>query len=166
VDEDTRAIEREITVEREALGSSLRELEYQARTMTDWRHHYRNHTGAALGATFGAGVLLGLLVPARSKSAPREYSREYLDIGESWEPERAPQTRRRESNFGFRGLKSLSQNTRAGRQVSDTAVGIFDTLVGLAATKAVELVANFIPGFRDEYHSRHGSRPRTADSRF
>jgi hypothetical protein len=138
--------------------------------MTDWRHHYRNHTGAALGLTFGAGVLLGLMVPGRDRSPSREYDdhahgAEYASE-DVWEPERAPESRHRQRNLGFRGLKTLSQNTRAGRQVSDTAAGIFDALIGVAAAKAVELVAGLVPGFRDEYHARHSSRPRTADSRF
>lgn len=171
MDEDTRAIEREILVEREELSGNLRELESHARQFTDWRTHYRRHTGAALAVTFGAGVLLGLMVPARVASSARFVdSREHWEPG--WEPEESPRRRRSTGQMGrtaIRGLKNLTQTSRAGQQLADTAAGIFSALIGVASQKAIEVVSQLVPGFRDEFQSRHAggmNTPRYGDSRF
>ena len=173
MDEDTREIEREILVEREELTGTLRELETHARQLTDWRRHYRRHTGTALGVTFGVGVALGLMMTSPN-GAPRRSTIRASSSPESWEPgwesEEAPLRRRhRTTNAAVRGLKSLSQTTRAGQQLGDTAAGILNALLGVATAKAVEVVSNLIPGFRDEYQTRRGglgATPRYGDSRF
>ena len=172
MDEDTREIEREILVEREELTGTLRELETHARQLTDWRRHYRRHTGTALGVTFGVGVALGLMMTSPN-GAPRRATIRASSSPESWEPgwepEEASLRQRHRSNAAVRGLKSLSQTTRAGQQLGDTAAGILNALLGVATAKAVEVVSNLIPGFRDEYQTRRGglgATPRYGDSRF
>jgi len=170
VDEDTRAIEREILVEREELSGNLRELESHARQFTDWRTHYRKHTGAALAVSFGAGVLLGLMVPAPAHHASRFVdTREHFEPG--WETDESPRPRRTREmgTAAMRGLKNLTQSSRAGQQIADTAASIFSALVGVASQKAIDAVAQFVPGFRDEFQARHGggmNTPRYGDSRF
>jgi len=158
VDEDTSAIEREIYEERQELNGNLQELEYQAKALVDWRRYYRNHTGTVLAAVFGGGLLLGYM-SARPSSSPYRRS---LAAREPWSDGSETRTRpHRERNFNMQRLKDISQNTRAGRQLSDTLSGIFDALIGVASTKAVQLVSQNIPGFRDEFESRQGHRRRT-----
>jgi hypothetical protein len=173
VDEDTRAIEREILVEREELSGTLRELESHARQLTDWRRYYRKHTGAALGATFGAGMVAGLIT-RKSNGASRRSTRRVQATSSpeswepGWEPDETPVVRQRRSSAAVRGLKNLSQTTRAGQHLADTAAGILNALLGVVSAKAVDVVSHLVPGFRDEYHSRRGvaGSSRYGDSRF
>jgi uncharacterized membrane protein YqjE len=67
VGEITHEIEREIRDSREDLGRNLNELEDKARELADWRSHYRNHSGAFLGAAFAAGAIAAMAtIPASS----------------------------------------------------------------------------------------------------
>jgi hypothetical protein len=152
VDDNTRDIEREIYEEREELGDSLRSLRHQARSYTDWRRQYQDHTGGALALAFTGGIVLGLLT-ARS----REESAELRDR-DLFETEDVPRhlvdgPEQRRSLFTIRGLKDF-QDTHAGRQLSDTLYGVLDVLIGVASAKAIQMVADLVPGFRDEYEAR------------
>jgi len=132
-------------------------LQVQARALTDWRRHYRNHTGPILAAAFTSGVALGMLSRGMGRkervSAFIGDGAEY-DVGEY---PRFTETPRALSagNLG-RNLKHLSQNTRAGRQMSDLFQGVLDALIGVASGKAVDLLGNFVPGFRHEFEARRG----------
>jgi hypothetical protein len=158
VDENTREIEREIIEEREELGDNLRELQDQARALTDWRRHYRNHTGAAIAVAFSSGVALGLLSAGIGRGERFEPDTDTeFDVGDYPRFTETPRTSR---NLG-RNLKHLTQNTRAGRQVSDLFQGILDALIGVASGKAVDLMGDFIPGFRHEFENRRGPHTST-----
>ncbi|HYN07133.1 MAG TPA: hypothetical protein VES67_07060 [Vicinamibacterales bacterium] len=136
--EDTREIEREIRAERDNLGRNLHELQRQTRDLTDWRAHYRNHSGAVLAAAFGGGLIIGLL------SAPR---------GRERVPSEAPRTRFRPAGLG--ALRALGDNPRARQQVGETWGRILDTLIGVASAKAIDVLGSYVPGFRHEFESRH-----------
>ena len=132
---DTRRIEDEIRAERQQLDRNLHTLESKARELTDWRGHYRRHAGAALAIAFGLGVLLG--TGGRRGTASRR-------------PMATPHTVR----AGFNPLKIISDNPRARQQVDETWQNILETLVAMAAAKAVQWVSSLVPGFRDEYEAR------------
>lgn len=135
--EDTGQIERQIRAERSNLDRNLQELQSQARALIDWRTHYRKHAGATLAVAFGGGLLIALIARRRRSTAPREAV--------------APRPR----IAGLGALKALGDSPRARRQVNETWDQILSTLVGVGSAKAIDLIGSVVPGFRDEYASRH-----------
>ena len=142
--ENTSQIEREIRAERTELGRNLRELETQARTMTDWRSHHRNNPGLFMGLAFSGGLVLGLLSMPTRRSATRDFE----SVESYEEPFDAPAPPRRRLR-----VPRVVAETRdlAGRQLGQTWEHIAAALLGVASAKAVEVVAEMIPGFRDHY---------------
>jgi hypothetical protein len=142
VGEDTRQIEEEIRAERANLGRNLDELKTQARALTDWRTHYRNHTGPTLGIAFGGGLMLAFLTsrPSRVHHEPDAPRPRHVDFG---------------------ALKALGDSPRARPQVGEAWEQILEALIGVAAAKAIDWIGKAVPGFRDEYESRQGSAGAT-----
>ena len=140
--ENTSQIEREIRAERTELGRNLRELETKARDIADWRTHHRNHPGLFLGLAFSGGVLLGLLAtPSRRPTTAYADDVDH-DLFDSPAPPRRQ----------FRVPRVVAETGNlAGRQLGQTWEHIASALLGVASAKAVELVAEVIPGFRDHY---------------
>jgi hypothetical protein len=127
-------IERELAAERDDLGRNLSELEIKARQLTDWRHHYRNHPAALLGAAMATGVVLGIVAGgSRRGSSPAE------SHGLTADPQ-APRPRNR----------ALSRIEQDWHHISDA-------LMGVASAKVMEFVGNLVPGFHDELHRQRGS---------
>ncbi len=58
--ENPDEIKRHIDSERGALSANLNELEYRVKAATDRRAQFREHTMAALGVAFGAGLIIAL----------------------------------------------------------------------------------------------------------
>jgi hypothetical protein len=58
-------IESEIERSREDLRANIEELEARVRNLTDWRKHFREHTGAMVVAAMVGGLLLSLLIGKR-----------------------------------------------------------------------------------------------------
>jgi hypothetical protein len=141
VGEDARAIEEQIRAERNDLGRNIDQLQQRARAMTDWRTQYRNHAGVSLALAFGGGVALGLLA-RRGSSVPR-FDRPDL------EPARPA---------GFNPLKAIGENPKVKRQVGEVWDEILEALITIASAKAVDLLGSVVPGFRDEYETRHARR--------
>lgn len=142
--EITNQIEQEIRTKRDHLGRNLDELEDKARELADWRTHYRNHSPAFLGAAFGLGIVLGLATISRRQPTP-DYGDFDTDVSHDPYPMR-PAARRPERGTGT-AAKAL-------RQVGETWEQIADALVRTAAVKAIDLVAEFVPGFRDNVRRR------------
>jgi hypothetical protein len=139
VGQDTSQIEREIRGERDELGRNLHELQSHAKSLVDWRTHYRNHTGVSLAVAFGGGALIALMATRRASGA-RHVARQ-----------EAPWTERRP--VGYRALKALDR-PRAKQQVGETWDHVLESLVAVLSAKAVEAIGSFVPGFREEYSSR------------
>ena len=139
--ENTSQIEREIRAERTELGRNLRELETKARDMTDWRTHHRNNPGLFMGMAFSGGFVFGLLTLPSRRTATRDFE----SYEEPFEAAAAPRPKLR--------VPRVLTETRdlAGRQLGQTWEHIASALLGVASAKAVELVAEMIPGFRDHY---------------
>ena len=138
--ESTSKIERDIVAERNELGRNLQLLETKARSLADWRTHFRNHPFALMGVALGGGALLGLLT--RGGGGPQaEFQEERLV-----EPE--------ESTYkGPSMFASSAQHAR--RQFGDTWDHIAETLLAVASAKAISFIASKVPGFREEYSARH-----------
>jgi hypothetical protein len=146
VGEITNQIEQEIRQKRDHLGRNLDELEGKARELADWRTHYRNHSPAFLGAAFGLGVVLGLAAMSRRQPTPDHGD---LDTDMSHDPYPArPAARRAERGTG------TGTAGKALRQVGETWEQIADALVRTASMKAIELVGEFVPGFRENVRKR------------
>lgn len=132
--ENTNQIEREIAMERAELGRNLEDLEQKAKALTDWTVHYRNRPGLFLGAAVGTGMLLGALT-----------------AGE-------------ESVRTVRGSQVLARPVRErsakADHVIDTWTHISDAFVGLATAKVIDVISEFIPGFRDQYERHVGPSPQ------
>jgi hypothetical protein len=171
VGEITTQIEKDIGLEREALGRNLDELEARARVLADWRTHYRNHAAAALGLSFGAGIVLGLLaVPSRDRRRQGRYwpgdadaslsdvdaplsdldaSVEFasdVDAGSAAPPRRPGSLRR--------GIAAIGASEGAGRvrhQAEDTVQRIVEALVAVASAKLVDFVSGVVPGFSEHF---------------
>ena len=147
--EDSSQIEQRILAERAHLGRNLDELESRARDMADWRTHFRNHPGAAVGLAFGAGMALGMLaVPA---SDPRDAGGETADASD--EPYRPRRT------HALAAIAAGVGGDRAKQQIGATWERIADALLGVAAARAVAFVGELVPGFRDHFDNS----ARTAD---
>lgn len=129
--EITSEIERDIVTERSELGRNLEELETKARALADWRTHYRNHAGLALGVVFGTAVVAGALI-GRSRT-PRVHTPRPERVARPSEP-REP--------------------SRYRRHLEETWQGVTAALLGVATAKAIDVVSDLVPGFRDHYGQR------------
>lgn len=142
--EDTHEIERQIKAERSDLGRNLQELEHKAKALTDWRMHYRTHTAMALGLAFGGGLVLGLVTGGGRNGSIGRYTADGVeDLGTI---EREPGR--------FQAISLAARRSGVGQRVrqrlDETWPSIVDALVGVGAAKAVDLIARYVPGFREQ----------------
>jgi|KBSSwiStaDraftv2_1062776.scaffolds.fasta_scaffold07306_3 hypothetical protein len=141
--ESTSQIERDIAAERNELGRNLQLLENKARSLADWRTHFRNHPFAMVGLALGGGVLLGALT---SGVAAGDQDEEFIDEQTEAEP-----------RFS-RPSALASSAARARRQLGDTWDHIADALLAVASAKAIEFVGEKVPGFREQFSAKHPER--------
>jgi hypothetical protein len=140
VGEDTNRIEQEIRERRAGLGRNLDELQDKARDLADWRTHYRGHTGAFLGVALGAGFLLALAaIPSRQLNRREAALRDVTH-----DPNYVDALRR------YNQSQDLGTVARAARQLGHTWDEITDGLVRTASAKALQVVAEIVPGFSDQ----------------
>jgi hypothetical protein len=138
--ESTSKIERDIAAERNELGRNLQLLETKARSLADWRMHFRKHPFALMGIALGGGALLGLLT---SGTGARQAEFEEERFVEREEP----------AHRGPSMFASSAEHAR--RQFGDTWDHIAETLLAVASAKAISFIASRIPGFREEFSARH-----------
>ena len=143
--ESTSQIERSIAAERNELGRNLQLLENKARSLTDWRTHFRNHPFAMMGAALGGGVLLGVLTSGIGAGAGT--ASDYMEEN-AYEPDEFHAAAAGPSPFAMSAA-------RARRQFGDTWDHIAEALLAVASAKAIEFVARKVPGFREEYSAQH-----------
>lgn len=143
--EITNQIEQEIREHRSDLGRNLGELQDKARELADWRTHYREHSRIFLGAAFGTGLLLGLTTLSKRQSSARDFEPDTSH--DPFPPKRA-------------GFTSRNQTVvRAQRHFGETWEQIADGLLRLASAKAIEFVAEMVPGFSDHLDGSDRQRP-------
>lgn len=139
--ESTGQIERDIAAERHELGRNLQLLENKARSLTDWRTHFRNHPYALMAVALGGGALLGVLTNGmRRLEAPELEEERFLDL--------------EDTGYSHPSAWAVSA-ARARRQFGDTWDHIAEALLAVASAKAIQFVAEKVPGFRDEFAARH-----------
>jgi hypothetical protein len=131
MDRATERIGQEIDRERELMRSNLAELEDRVRSVIDWRRQFAGHPEAWLAAAFGGGLLIALLV-RRPAGSPRviEYS------SNATPPPAHGAQRRREISLVWRTIESA--------------------LIGVAAAKLKDTIAEVLPGFREQLARREG----------
>jgi hypothetical protein len=144
--ESTSKIERDIVAERNELGRNLQLLETKARSLADWRTHFRNHPFALMGVALGGGALLGLLTRGGGSQQGEFEEERLIEPEESAYPEES-------ANKVPSMFASSAQHAR--RQFGDTWDHIADTLLAVASAKAINFIASKIPGFREEFSARH-----------
>lgn len=127
--ESSKEIVSRIDNARQALEINFEELETKVKTATDWRHHYEQHALTWVGAALLGAAMLGL-----SSARPRAH-RPGLD---------SSATPRERSRVGSAFLGVL-----------DDATGV---LLGVAASKIQAVIADVVPGFREEFDRRHPTR--------
>ena len=140
--ESTNQIERDIAAERNELGRNLQLLENKARALTDWRMQFRKHPFALMAVALGGGALLGVLTSGlKGVEQASEYDEErYL------EPE--------DTHYS-RPSRFAASAAQARRQFGDTWDHIAEALLAVASARAIQFVANKVPGFREEFASRN-----------
>ena len=138
--ESTSQIERDIVAERNELGRNLQLLESKAKSLADWRTYYRSHPFAMMALALGGGALLGVLTSGRPR---RSSSGDQFSTVRDGEPD-YPTT----SRFS-------SSAAQIRRQFGDTWDHIAEALIGVAAAKAIDFVSEKVPGFREQFATRH-----------
>ena len=138
MDRATERIERQIDREREMLRANLEELEDRVRAVVDWRRHFRTRPALWMGCALGGGLLIALATaPRTGGSRPRALHGvgEPPGIGEA--PRTTSEHRRREISRAWRAIETA--------------------LIGVAAAKLKDTLAQVLPGFREQLARREGS---------
>jgi hypothetical protein len=140
--ESTSQIERDIVAERNELGRNLQLLENKARSLTDWRTHFHNHPYALMAVALGGGALLGVLTNGmrRFEAAPELEEERFLE----------PEDTRYSTPSAF-----ATSAARARQTFGDTWDHIAEALLAVASAKAIQFVAQKVPGFREEFAALH-----------
>jgi hypothetical protein len=139
MDRATDRIEQHLDDERRALRSNLEELEDRVRSTLDWRRQFRGNTAAFLGLAVGGGLLIGLMT-ARRRAVPAALEHPRRPAGGPASPYRASpysDHRRRQLSLAWRGIESA--------------------LIGLAASKLKDTLADMLPGFREQLARGQGN---------
>lgn len=131
MNDDTSDLQRDLEAERASLSRNLDELADRARNLTDWRAHVRAHPLQAVGLGVGAGVVLAMLMGRRS-----------------------PPSARRPAAAATKG-PDLNGRLREGdlalAPAHQTVDRIVDALVGVAITKALQVIGDVVPSFVEHF---------------
>ena len=142
MDRATDRIEQHLDQERQALLSNLSELEDRVRSAVDWRRQFRSNTAALLGLACASGLLVGLMT-ARRTHAPSAL--EYSTNSGGKPATHYGDHRRRELSLAWRSIESA--------------------LIGLAAARLRDTLANLLPGFGEQFARREGNGDKRDGSR-
>ena len=137
MDRATERIEWEIDRERAVLRSNLLELENRVKSAVDWRRYFESNTPLWIGIAFGSGLLLALAASRRA-----------------YPPERAAYPRMSGSPQMSASLEHYEHRRRAISRAWGT---IESALIGMAAAKLKDTLAQVLPGFREHLAPREGN---------
>ena len=113
---------------------------------SNWQVYFRNHPDAFLAAAASAGLVAGLLSVGsggRRRPQPVRADTELASDPDAGFDMPAVEPSRR---FRDRGPKA--------REIADTWDHMPDALIGVAIAKALDVVAHYVPGFREHYDRR------------
>jgi hypothetical protein len=140
MDRDTDRVKQHLDHERRALRSNIAELEHRVRSAVDWRTQFRGNTAAFLGFACACGLLIGMLTARRTR-APAGLEYPTTEGGRPATP--YGDHRRRQASLAWRSIESA--------------------LIGLAAARLKNTLANLLPGFREQL-ARHDGDGYKRDS--
>ena len=135
--ETTDQIETHIETKQDDLRSNLEELEDKVKSVTDWRHQFRNNPGLMLGLAFGGGMLL-----AGVMRRPRRPAQEH------------PRAEEHRVNAGAvmgREPRRLDGRRTQLRQIWEDIQG---ALIAAASSKITDTLAGAVPAFREHFGAR------------
>ena len=131
-------IKRSIDVQRDNLGRDIQELEDRVRTTFDWRAQFQKNPMTMIGAAFGGGVLLAVLLGNRRRGRGRS-------------PYAESPGRSEHVDFSTREHERHPGTTYQRQKALDTWDNIKGALIGVAATRFRSLLGEAIPGFTEQY---------------
>jgi hypothetical protein len=124
--ETTDQIAAHIEDTRHDLGSNLRELEQKVKSVTDWKQHFQKNPLTMVGVAFGGGIVLASMMGGKRRSRP-----------------------------GVSPLAAGPQPHAGTDQQKYKAMETWDNIkgaiIGVAATRFKDFVAEVIPGFQEQY---------------
>ena len=136
MDRSTERIEGEIDRERAVLRANLVELENRVKSAVDWRRYFESDPPLWIGVAFGTGLLLALAASRRAYTPEREA---YLRMG------------------GSPHLSASLEHYDHRRRALSRAWGTIESaLIGMAAAKLKDTLAQVLPGFREQLARRDG----------
>jgi hypothetical protein len=161
--ETTDQIRDEIETQREQLGENLHQLEAKVKQTVDWRAQFEERPMLGLGLAFGTGFVLSLMLPGGSKSdshthasrnmTPYHYDQSNFrvhDDSRSWQGGGA--------HAGATNFTQTQQRSPEMREISETLDNIRGAVMGLAATRLRTILADAVPGFKEEYEQARRKR--------
>lgn len=131
--ETTNQIESHIQNKRDDLGMNLQELEQKVKSATDWREQFRKNPMTMVAVAFGGGVFLASMMGGRKTT----YSSKRLPSDSD-----APHA-------------ATDRQTHKALETWDNIKG---ALVGIAATRFKDFVADVIPGFHEQLQGTEQAR--------
>ena len=142
--ERTDQIERHISETRNELGENIDELQEKVKTTFDWRVQFQQRPWTLIGAAFGGGLLVSMLIPKGRSTSSRRYG--------SWQPERwSKQGRRLE--YGSEGRQSsFSEKT------SNTWDNIRSALLTAGIGRLTSFIEEVIPGFQEHFRGKQSEK--------
>jgi hypothetical protein len=136
MERSSERIEWQIDRERAELRSNLVELENRVKSAVDWRRYFESNPPLWIGVAFGSGLLLALTASRRAYTPERET---YMRLGGS-----------------PRMSSSLEHSDHRRRALSRAWGTIESALIGMAAAKLKDTLAQVLPGFREQLARREG----------
>jgi len=136
MERSSERIEWQIDRERAVLRSNLVELENRVKSAVDWRRYFESNPPLWIGVAFGSGLLLALAASRRAYPPGRE-----AEMRMAGSP---------------RMSSSFEHSDHRRRAISRAWGGIETALIGMAAAKLKDTLAQVLPGFRDALARREG----------
>jgi hypothetical protein len=136
MERSSERIEWQIDRERAELRSNLVALENRVKSAVDWRRYFESNPPLWIGLAFGSGLLMALAASRRAYS-----------------PEREAYLRTRGSQYIGASLEPSDHRRRAISRAWET---IESALIGMAAAKLKDTLAQVLPGFREHLAPREG----------
>ena len=130
-------IEQHIYEKRNELGENIHELEEKVKTAFDWRAQFDQRPMLVLGAAFGGGILLSILLGRVSR---RSYS------GARW--------RRESRQSEYRSAQTQDREDRG----ESTWNNIRGALLAVGTSRLGSLIEEVLPGFQEQLRKRQQER--------
>jgi len=147
--EQTDHLEKHIQSKRNELGQNLEELESKVKSAGDWHTYFERYPMAALGISFGGGILLSMLMGNN-----RSNRGSMVSGGMGWQDNQSRAV----------AYPAPSSVSGARDKMAETVDTIKGALFGLATAKVQDILSDAIPGFREQYQKTERQREHSGYS--